>query len=380
MVLGDLKALVGGANTGGMRMAELIDRVGDGPLAAAVDFLIDYSERRTRLIVSQLPPGTYSGEGVIDDDGVEHDRSLTVRVNITTDADGTFVVDFSGTDRQAAGAVNASYSQATSAAVYGSRLIVDDPDIPINEGVFTALDLVLPQGTLVNPNWPAAVNGRGITMMAMIEAMCEALSKQQPHRAVAVSPMNHVMSVSINDSNGGYRVFIDNDYGGTGARASKDGVDATGSAFLAGRTFTVSVEGVEQEHAVMYDRFRLRPDSGGAGRSRGGLGTERTVRFLQTGLASMRADKSKFPAKGFAGGGDGAPSGWVFNLGRTDERRLNSKETNVPMRPGDTLSMLTAGGGGYGNPRDRDRDQVRTDVREGKVSPEAAGRDYGLDD
>src|SRR4051794_29193072 len=292
MVMGDLKALVGGANTGGARMHELIDRFGLQPLAEAVDFLIDYAERRTRLAVSQLPPGSYTGEGTIDDDGVERDRSLTVRVAITTDADGRFVVDFTGTDRQATGAVNASYSQATSAAVYGSRLIVDDPDIPINEGVFTALDLVLPQGTLVNPNWPAAVNGRGITMMAMIEAMCEALSKQQPDRAVAVSPMNHVMSVSINDSNGGYRVFIDNDYGGTGARAGKDGVDATGSAFLAGRTFTVSVEGVEQEHAVMYDRFCLRPDSGGVGRTRGGLGTERTVRFLQPGIASMRADKS----------------------------------------------------------------------------------------
>jgi N-methylhydantoinase B len=157
-------------------------------------------------------------------------------------------------------------------------------------------------------------------------------------------------------------------------------VDATGSAFLAGRTFTVSVEGVEQEHAVMYDRFCLRTDSGGVGRSRGGLGTERTVRFLQPGLASMRADKSKFPAKGFAGGGDGAPSGWVFNIGRADERPLNSKETNVPMRACDTLSMLTAGGGGYGDPTERDRDKVRADVLERKVSPDAAARQYGLSD
>lgn len=377
-VIGDLLALIGGVNTGARRLAELAARFTVPAIISAADALIDYTERRTRAAISALPRGEYIGSATIDDDGVLVGAPLTVRVRLATDGD-TLVLDFSATDPQAKGAINASYAQATSTALFGSRVVLDDPDVPINEGAFAPLRIELGSGTLCNPNWPAAVNARGVTMMAMLEALFAALSQQQPGRSAAGSSINHVATVSTFDpSMRQYRLFVDNDYGGVGARASKDGLDGSGQGILGGRTFTVPIEGVEQEHPVVYECYRLRADSGGAGRFRGGLGLERTMRVLSDATVSIRADKQTHPPAGLAGGRDGAPTSWVINAGRDGEVQLPSKATNVALRAGDTLTMLSPGGGGYGSPTERAAAAVLADVVEGRVSLAAARDVYGV--
>jgi N-methylhydantoinase B len=232
----------------------------------------------------------------------------------------------------------------------------------------------------VNPAWPAPVSGRAATMMAVVEAMFEALAAQQPHRSVAESSINHVLGIaSVEADTGRSRTISLNEYGGVGARCTMDGVDAHGAALFGGRSFTVPVEALEQEHPVRAHSFRLRMDSGGAGQWRGGLGVERTVEVLADVTISMRTDKQEIPPRGRHGGLDGAGAAWLLHRADGSTEVLRSKETNIPLRAGDTVTMLSAGGGGFGPPTARRADLVAADIADRKVSPEAARAIYGYE-
>src|SRR5262249_28081357 len=152
-------------------------------------------ERRTRQAISRLPAGPCRGAGYIDDDGVVLGKPYTVWVRVEA-IDDTLTVDFEGSDRQATGLINASRSQAESAAIYGVRMFLDIPDVPLNEGSFRPVRMLFPERTVVNPAWPAPVSGRAATMMAVVEAMFEALAAQQSERSVAESSINHVLGIA----------------------------------------------------------------------------------------------------------------------------------------------------------------------------------------
>jgi N-methylhydantoinase B len=220
----------------------------------------------------------------------------------------------------------------------------------VNEGLFTPLVIVRPVGSLVAPRRPAGANARGFTMVAIVDAMLEALVAMRPERAIAGSGVNHVMTLSVPDAGGRPRTFLDVDFGGAGARPGVDGVDAHGYAVFGGRTNITPMEVVEREHDVLYECLRLRPTSGGAGRRRGGRGVEKCVRVLRDSTVTMRTDKIVHPPRGAEGGRDGAPGGWLVNAATPERRVLRSKETNVRLSAGDTITMLTSGGGGYGPP------------------------------
>jgi N-methylhydantoinase B len=373
--VGDVKALVGAVNLGAARLAELHDRLvreSGLPLAAVTADLLDYAERRTRQAIARLPRGACSGAGHVDDDGVVPGHSYTVRVRVEA-VDDVLTVDFDGTDPQATGPINASRSQAESAAIYGVRMFLDIPDVPLNEGSFRPVRMRFPERTVVNPAWPAPVSGRAATMMAVVEAMFEALAAQQPDRAVAESSINHVIGIaSVEADTGRSRTISLNEYGGVGARSSMDGVDAHGAALFGGRSFTVPVEALEQEHPVRCRSFKLRIDSGGPGRWRGGLGVERTLEVLEDLSVSMRADKQVIPPRGREGGLDGAGAAWVLERADGTVEHLRSKETNIRLQRGDRITMLSAGGGGFGPPDERPAALVEADVAARKVSPEAA--------
>jgi N-methylhydantoinase B len=310
---------------------------------------LDYTEQRTRGRIEELGNGTAAGEAVIDDDGVRVDVPLTVRARITIDGNA-MTIDFTGTDPQATGPINAPEGPAISAALYGAMILLDDPEIPINEGMFAALEIIRPEGSLVAPRRPGAANARGITMLAMIDAMIDAMAKLHPSRAIAGCDLNHVMTLSSADETGRTRSFHDRDYGGTGARYGQRGVDAHGYAVFAGRSNVVPVEIVEREHAVLFERHALRRGSEGPGRWPGGRGVVKQFRVLRESNLTVRTDKFKFPPRGIAGGGDGVPGAWILNIGTDAERHLRSKETNLTLTAGETLTMLTPGGGGFGEP------------------------------
>ena len=350
--IGDIRALMAGASAGERELKALIGRLGpDGPalFEAGVDALLASTEERTRLRIRELGPCSASGVGTIDDDGVRTELPLHVRVTITVEGDH-MVIDFTGTDDQAVGPISAPEGPAISAALYGALVILDDPEIPINEGVFAPFEMIRPEGSLVAPRRPAAANARGMTTSAMVDAMLDALVTIKPERAIAGCGINHVMTVSMADNAGRMRSYHDRDYGGAGARRGSDGVDAHGYAFFGGRANVVPVEIIEGEHDILFEYIRLRPGSGGAGQWRGGRGVEKRLRMLRDANLTVRTDKLRFPPNGVDGGSAGETGGWVINMGTPDERWLRSKETNVRLKAGDTVTMVTPGGGGLGTP------------------------------
>ena len=270
-----------------------------------------------------------------------------VKVTISID-ESEMTIDFAGTDSQAVGPISAPEGPAVSAAVYGAMVLLDDPDIPVNEGMFTPLVVLRPEGSLVAPRRPAGANARGITMLAMIDAMVDAMAKMHPQRAIAGCDLNHVMTLSTKDASGRTKSFHDRDYGGAGARYGSKGVDAHGYAVFGGRSNIVPMELLEEEHAVLFECLTLRRDSGGVGRWPGGRGVVKRVRVLEDANLTVRTDKIIYPPKGIEGGGDGQPGGWIINCGTSREHHLRSKETNIQLTAGDTVTMLTSGGGGFG--------------------------------
>jgi N-methylhydantoinase B len=375
-VLGDIRAMMSGANVGAARLTELTARYGIERLQQLGDELLAYAERRMRHDIAALPDGSHEGEFTIDDDGVESGRDHVVRVRVTIDGD-RIIADFTGTDAQARGPINAAVSQSMSGVLFAVRCLVS-PDIPINDGVFGPLEVVLPEGTLVNPRPPAACNSRMATVMAIIEAMLRACSTIVPRADVASSCNAHVYIMSgAEPRNGRVWAFMDPQFGGGGARSDRDGVDVVGPLIFASGGAMHCVEAYEMEYPVRFERFEFWKDSAGAGEWRGGFGTRRDIRILQDGVFTGRAtDRCRIPPPGARGGESGAGGGWVVNAGTDGERALPPKVTSEPLRAGDVVTMFTSGGGGYGDATGRDPARVLDDVIDGHLTVTAAREQY----
>ena len=377
-VLGDIRAMVAAVNIGARRLVALAERHGLDKLLSYTNDMMDYSEQRIRQEIQSFPHGVCEGAFVIDDDGVDEGRDFRVQVAITI-ADSSLIADFTGTDQQARGPINASVSQSMSGVLYALRCFID-PTIPMNEGCYRPLRVVLPEGTLVNPNPPAACNARMATVMAIIEAMLQAFSRHYPEAAVAASSNVQVYTMNgVDRSTGKVWTFMDSQFGGVGARSTKDGLDITPPLIFSGGSVAHTVEALEMEYPVRFRSYRLRQDSGGPGLWRGGLGIQRDVQILEDGQLTARVtDRCRRPPPGIFGGQPGKGGRWVVNQGTPQEIELPPKVTGYPLRAGDTVTMLTAAGGGFGPPMERDPRLVLRDVLERRVSIEAARSDYGV--
>jgi N-methylhydantoinase B len=289
-------------------------------------------------------------------------------------------MDFAGTSPQARGPINSSWSQSLSGAVY-ALLCHTNPDVPVNEGFYRALTVNFPQGTLVNPVRPAACNLRMAVVHAMVDAVNLAFAEAFPERAVAAPSVVATVTASGKDLDGVTPwSFLDAGFGVGGARYGLDGVDAVPHIIYGMSAYDRGVESYEAEHPVRYRCFKLLKDSGGAGQWRGGAGLYKEIEFLTDASVTVRAsDRYRRPPQGAGGGRPGGGGAWVLNPGRVDEETLPTKKTNHFVRAGQTLAVVMAGGGGFGDPRDRDPAAILKDVAAGLVSAEAAVRDYGLD-
>jgi N-methylhydantoinase B len=378
-VLGDVQALVAGANVAARRTGELAERYGPAALRSGVDAYIEGVERRMRDELARLTPGVYDGAYTIDDDGLVLDRSPVVRVRVTVGdgktADGSIRLDFSETDDQALGAINAGFSQALTGAVYSVRCFVD-PSIPMNEGCYRPLDVVFRRGSLLDPHPPAACGGRVVAVTAACEAVVAALSQARPEHATAASSVIHPYTLS------GIRgrdpwLLLSYEYGGIGARQGSDGPSATGAFFLGGRNVVPQVEPLEARLPLVIESQRLLPDSGGAGRWRGGLGVETHIRVLEDAELAVRSERVVRPPVGRQGGADGRAGEQYAIQPDGSRRKIPAKTANQALSAGETFVLTTSGGGGLGDPRQRDRAAVARDVAEGHVSSEAATEIYG---
>jgi N-methylhydantoinase B len=259
---------------------------------------------------------------------------------------------------------------------YAVRCFVD-PTIPMNEGCFAPVTVHLPYGSLLNPRPPAACGGRVVSVCAAVEAILAALAQAVPEHAVAASSVIHPYTVSGRGPDGAPFVLLSYEFGGIGGRSGVDGPDATGAFFLGGRNTVPQVEAVEATMPLLVERQGYAVDSGGPGRWRGGAGVETRIRLLGDGEIALRSDRVRFPPKGRQGGHDGgAGTQWIERNGIPSP--IPARVVGAPVRAGEVFVMTTSGGGGLGDPHERDPEAVAADVLARKVSTHAAAEVYGV--
>ncbi|WP_240777634.1 hydantoinase B/oxoprolinase family protein [Nonomuraea basaltis] len=371
-VMGDVRALVAGTAVAAARLEALIDEYGVQGLAAGVDDYLDYTEARTRASLAELPEGRFEAAYPIDDDGINPEKSHHIRVAVTLDATQA-LLDFAGTDPQVPAAINASASQSLAAAVFAVRCFLD-PTIPMNDGCLRAIEVCLPEGSLLNARSPHPCGGRYVPIYAAMEAVFQALSDAVPERAIAASGILQPFSIAAVGAP--YWIHLSYDFGGVGARQGLDGPDATGVHFGIGRNSVPQVEPVESRCPLIVESIETIPDSGGPGRFRGGLGSRTVYRFLADCHVTTRGDRLRLPPPGRDGGLPGRLGGFFKRHLDGTVERLASKVNNLRFAAGEAFIVETTGGAGLGPPGERDLPAVLADVEAGRVTARGAAEDY----
>ncbi len=374
--IGDLRAQKAANETGRRRLLELVERCGAEVIAAAIEEIMDYSERRMRAEIDALPDGTYTSEDFLDNDGINTER---VRIKVLVEIAGDrLTVDFSGSSPQVDGPINAVYAVTASAVYYAVRALTD-PDIPPNDGCYRPIEIIAPSSSVVNASPPAAVVGGNLeTSQRIVDVLIRALSGAVPEKAIGAcqGTMNNFTLGGIDPRSGKPYTVYETIGGGFGARASKDGIDGIHSHMT--NTLNTPVEALEIAYPLRIERYELLPDSGGPGRYRGGLGIRRDIRVIEhKGQLSLLTERRTTQPYGVFGGKPGSPGAdYVIIAG--EERRIPGKTVTV-LQPGWVISIRTPGGGGYGPPTERSRELIRRDYREGRISAEHAIEHYGFD-
>jgi N-methylhydantoinase B len=370
---GDLRAQVAANATGARRVCALLERHGLETVRAAIDELVEYTERRTRAELALLPHGVFEAEGSVDTDGYSNER-VRLHARVELRADGVRF-DITDSEPQRRAPVNSTYAQTYSACAYALKCLID-PDLPVNDGFYRLLQVDTRPGTIAHAEWPAPVVGGWETQTRLVEVIFRALSEALPHGVPAGTKgmMCHAGFGAV-DPERGYWCFLETFGGGYGARFASDGPDAVQAHGQ--NTENAPVEETERGYPVLVERLELVEDSEGAGRFRGGLGLRKDYRFPRGPVTfTVLADRDREGPWGLFGGLPGKPAEYVHETAE-GTRRLGAKST-VEVQAGELVSYRTCGGGGYGPPHERDPELVLRDVVDGKVSVERARAVYGV--
>ncbi|HEX7226709.1 MAG TPA: hydantoinase B/oxoprolinase family protein [Candidatus Binatia bacterium] len=374
VVIGDLRGQVGAARLGERRIAELMDRYGKQTVVDSTAMLSANTERRVRQVIERWPDGESEGESFVDHDGIDLSRPIRIHVKVTKTGDRIHF-DFSGSSDQTQGPANIRPPLVRAACVY-CLVALADRFLPSNQGLARVVEAKFRPGSVVDPYFPAAVNTYMPTALTVAEAVLRALAFFVPEKRISGGSGSAALVLGGRDAQTQrpyvhYEIFS----GGTGARSSKDGVSAT--AFHLSNCKTAPVEIIESEFPTRVERFEMIPDSGGAGRWRGGLGFARDYRILSDEVRfSMRTDKHAIEPFGTDNGLPGRRGSCIVNPETDKEIRLPSRFGDQRLSKGDLLRVERPGGGGLGDPLDRAAEQVLDDVRQGYVSVERAKSDY----
>ena len=336
------------------RVGELLDEHGS-TLLSAFDAVIDYSRERVETALAALPDGTYRARDVLEGDGVT-DGDVPIEASVTIDG-ASLAVDFAGTADQVAGNLNAPLSVAKSAVYFVVRAITD-PEIPPNHGCYEPVSVSAPEGSLLDPTPPAAVVGGNVeTSQRVTDVTLAALAPAIPD-VVPAGGQGTMNNLIIGDRSGEF-TYYETIGGGFGARPGKDGMDGVQVGMT--NTLNTPAEAMEVEYPLRVERYALRPSSGGDGRYRGGLGIERTVTVETDATVSLLTERRRTAPAGLDGGEDGATGA---NL--VDGEPVPAK-ASIDVSSGTTVSIRTPGGGGHGDPAERDPEARERDRRDGKV-------------
>jgi N-methylhydantoinase B len=373
-VQGDLRAQLAACHIAETQFADLVAKYGTARTKTLMAEVLDHAERLTRAELAKLPDGEWSFEDFIDDDGIDYGKPIRLFVTIRKTGD-SMVVDWTGTNPQVKGAINNTLS-FTKAASYCAVRSVLPQIIPSNEGVYRAIEVICPPGTIGNGVLPAACAARGLTGFRMVDCMFGALAMMLPDKVTAAGDGGNT-GISI----GGYDearkpfVYVDFTCGAWGGSPWADGLD--GNSHMMANMASQSIEVTEAEMPMAVIAYEFVTDKAGAGKLRGGVPFRRDYRFLEhEGMLQVRSDRRDHRPFGLYGGSPGQPSENYLNPD-TDGRLLPSKLT-MTIRKGDVFRHVLAGGGGWGDPLERDPQAVLRDVRNEYLSAARAKTDYGV--
>jgi N-methylhydantoinase B len=369
--MGDFRAQVAAVRTGEKRFLEMLRKYGRDDVLAAIDAIMEHSERIARERVAAMPDGVYEAESFMDDDGVTVGARVPIRVKVEVRGD-RMTVDLTDVSEQVGGFYNSGVTAGLSCCQVAFKCLTSPLDMPINEGQFRALDVILPPGRVVSAVKPAAMRMWMTYPMTVVDTIFKAMSPAMPDQVAA----GHHADLVVGRVNG--RRADDNSFyiylggligGGWGAKHNGDGMSAT-IAINDGDTHNGPSEQVEAKYPLLVERYTLRPDSGGAGRFRGGLGTEQVVQALNEIRFSSQMDRVKCKPWGLEGGHSGLGNSVALHrYGHSDETHFpNGKALNQVLKPGDAYILRSGGGGGFGSPLARGVDTLEHDVRCGYVT------------
>lgn len=372
---GDYQAQMGANRIGERRFAELYESHGRESVESYLDELLDYTERRVRAAIEALPDGEYRARDEMDGDGVV-DEPVELVLTLTVDGD-ELTIDFTGTAAENEGPLNCTPAMAFAGTMAVIMAFIGE-DLPKNDGFYRPIETVTPEGTMVNPTYNRPVAGGWEIPMRAGDLVTKAFADAVPEETIAATK-----GIVCNVAYGGEDPRDDGDYvyyetvaGGYGGRAEKDGMDAVQTHFQ--NTANSPIEELEDELPVYVRRYELIRDSEGAGRRRGGLGVRRDLEFYDHEASfSLLTDRTRSRPWGLFGGHAARPARFYRNPGTSEEEALASKST-TKLDPNDVVSVQTPGGGGYGDPLERDPQTVLADVRDEKVSAAKAEAEYGV--
>jgi N-methylhydantoinase B len=378
MSLGDFHAQAASVRLAGKRIAEMCDKYGVEAVKEAMSLLLEDGKRRAKIALSQLPKGTFTAEDTIDDDGISS-QPIPVKVKVTI-TDDEFIVDFSEMPPAVVGPINSSRT-GTYSALRCLWIAISNPQAQVNEGIFSPVRLVVPDGTIITAQRPAPTSTYWETLLYSLDLIWKALASAIPGRLSAghYNTVGASITTTRHVDSGKFTILVEPNMGGWGACDDDDGESALFSS-MNGETFNLPVEVTEQAYGLLVDEYRFNPEPGGEGEYRGGRGVIRAYRMLHDdgGAITITLGRHKYPAWGVDGGHQGSRN-YVQVVRADGTSEPTGKTARLPLAKGDVVRIVCGSGGGWGDPAKRDKAKVLADVRAGLISKEAARDIYGLE-
>jgi len=377
--MGDLNAQTAAVRTGARRFTQLVDRYGVDDVLDAIAAIMARSEAQARRRVASIPDGEYTAESFMDDDAVDVGQRIPIRVKVVVEGD-QMTVDLSAVALQVKGFYNSGEAAGKACCQVAFKCLTSPTDLPINEGSFRALRIILPAGTVVSAVKPAPMQRWMTYPMTVVDTILKALAPAIPDRVIAAHHAD-LMTVMINGrmpDDGRLFLFLGGlTGGGWGATPHGDGQSAT-ICINDGDTHNSPVEQAEAKYPILIENYALRDDSGGAGRWQGGLGTEKTVRALSEFNFNANVERVFCRPWGLFGGHPGSGNEVTVRSGGREVHPGSGKFNGRVLKQGDAYILRSGGGGGYGSPLERPVDRIQHDVDEGYISRRRAEGCYGV--
>lgn len=372
----DLKVQMAANEKGKRLVLDLVNHFGIEVVEKSVNDVLAYTERRLRNRIAAIGNGTGSFTTYLDDDGFGGEP-VAIKATITVEND-SMTVDFNGSGPQARGGYNMPES-AINATVYYVVKTMLDPELMPNEGMHNPIKILAPKGTIANPNFPGAIGMRSCTAQPFSGAIIGAFASLLPEEKLMASGNDAMPALVVSGQSHrrqGPYVYVETIGGGAGALYDVDGADGTHVHIT--NSSNLPAEALENEYPLLVEEYSLVPDSGGAGKYRGGMGIARQIMALDDDtFFYASSEKTRIAPEGINGGKNGGFASIIRDKGSDNEQRLAANQPGTQLKKGQSMRLETPGGGGFGSPDLRSPEAIASDLRAAKVSREAAARDYG---